>query len=407
MLYLIIILVFVGGFFLVRTRYVDLVIKVNVPDYIDQAPCVIGGLPILGNWKDHSHRLTLLEDGRYEAKLRVQAKTHLEFKFTLGGWESVEKGKRFGEIPNRKIIADRSQIVEFEIANFNGFEDESPTHTRHGKFEYIRNFPSKHLENHRNILIYLPPSYKPDNNKKYPVLYMHDGNNLFDANTAFMGVEWEVDEAAERLIEMDLLHEIIIVGVFNTAARLDEYTPTSSSNMGGGRGPKYLKFLIEELIPVINQKFNTLTGPNNTGIMGSSLGGLISLWAGFEHPDVFGRIGSISPSLWWDSNMMENEYLPQKDRVKHKIWLDMGTQEGLNRQGKSLALQDTRQVSELLKSKGYKQGEDLYYFEHVGAYHDEASWASRIHMPLLFLFGKEGTNISLETGSPAEPHRAA
>ena len=151
---------------------------------------------------------------------------------------------------------------------------------------------------------------------------MHDGNNLFDANTAFMGVEWEVDEAAERLIEMDLLHEIIIVGVFNTAARLDEYTPTSSSKMGGGRGPQYLKFLIDELMPVINQKFNTLTGPANTGIMGSSLGGLISLWAGFEHPEVFGRIGSISPSLWWDSNMMENEYLPNKNRIDHKIWLD-------------------------------------------------------------------------------------
>jgi len=104
---------------------------------------------------------------------------------------------------------------------------------------------------------------------------------------------------------------------------------------------------------------------------------------------------------------MENEYLPNKNRIDHKIWLDMGTQEGLNRQGKSLALQDTRQVSKLLKSKGYKQGQDLYYFEHVGAYHDEASWASRIHMPLLFLFGKEGVNVSLETGNAEEPHRAA
>ena len=407
MLYLIIILAFVGGFFLVRTRYVDLTIKACAPDYLDQAPCIIGALPILGNWKDHSNIMILGEDGRFEAKLRVQANTSFEFKFTLGNWESVEKGKRFGEVPNRKVTANRSQTIEFEIANFAGFEDESPNHTRLGKFEYIRNLPSKYLENQRNILVYLPPSYKPNGSKRYPVLYMHDGNNLFDSNTAFMGVEWEVDEAAERLIEMGLPHEIIIVGVFNTAARLDEYTPTSSSKMGGGRGPQYLKFLIEELIPVINQKFNTLTGPNNTGIMGSSLGGLISLWAGFEHPDIFGRIGSISPSLWWDSNMMENEYLPKKSRIDHKIWLDMGTQEGLNRQGKSLALQDTRQVSDLLKSKGYKQGKDLYYFEHVGAYHDEASWASRIHMPLLFLFGKEGINVSLETGNSEEPHRAA
>ncbi|MEE2923575.1 MAG: alpha/beta hydrolase-fold protein [bacterium] len=390
-----------------RTRYVDLIVRVSAPKYVNQAPCIIGELPLLGNWKDHSHKMTLGEDGRFETKLRVQANTHVEFKFTLGSWESVEKGKRFNEIPNRKIIANRSHTSEFEIANFAGFEDESPNHTRKGKFEYIRNFASKHLENNRNILIYLPPSYKSNSSRKYPVLYMHDGNNLFDANTAFMGVEWEVDEAAERLIEMGLIHEIIIVGVFNTAARLDEYTPTSSSKMGGGRGPKYLKFLIDELMPVINQKFNTLTGPANTGIMGSSLGGLISLWAGFEHPDVFGRIGSISPSLWWDSNMMENEYLPNKNRIDHKIWLDMGTQEGVNRQGKSLALQDTRQVSDLLKSKGYKQGEDLYYFEHVGAYHDEASWASRIHMPLVFLFGKEGINVSLETGNSEAPHRAA
>ena len=209
MLYLIIILAFVGGFFLVRTRYVDLIVRVSAPKYVNQAPCIIGELPLLGNWKDHSHKMTLGEDGRFETKLRVQANTHVEFKFTLGSWELVEKGKRFNEIPNRKIIANRSHTSEFEIANFAGFEDESPNHTRKGKFEYIRNFASKHLENNRNILIYLPPSYKSNSSRKYPVLYMHDGNNLFDANTAFMGVEWEVDEAAERLIEMDLLQEII------------------------------------------------------------------------------------------------------------------------------------------------------------------------------------------------------
>ncbi len=407
MLYLIITLAFVGGFFLVRTRYVDIVIKASAPEYIEEPLSIVGGLPVLGNWLDHSHKMIRRDDGLYETRLRVAANARVEFKFTLGSWESVEKGKRFGEIPNRKISTDRSEIIEFEIANFAGFEDESPDHTRHGKFEYIRNFPSKFLENNRNILVYLPPSYKPASRRKYPVLYMHDGNNLFDSNTAFMGVEWEVDEAAERLIELDLLNEIIIVGVFNTAARLEEYTPTSSSKMGGGQGPKYLKFLIEELMPIINHKFNTLTGPSNTGIMGSSLGGLISLWAGFEHPDVFGRVGSISPSLWWDSNMMEKNYLPKKDRLDHKVWLDMGTQEGLNRQGKSLALQDTRKVCELLKSKGYKQGKDLYYYEHIGAYHDEASWASRIHMPLLFLFGKDGIKIALETGESKEPHRAA
>lgn len=368
---------------------------------------MVGNLMILGNWQHHSHELIKSETGVYETSLRVQASSIIEFKFTLGTWESVEKGPRFGDISNRKIQADKSQVIDIEIANFAGFEGESSSHTRHGKFEFIRSFSSAYLNNHRNILVYLPPSYKHNSDRKYPVLYMHDGNNLFDSNTAFMGVEWEVDEAAEKLIKQDLLQEIIIVGVFNTMARLEEYTPTSSVTMGGGRGPLYLKFLIEELMPVINQKFNTLTGPANTGIMGSSLGGLISLWAGFEHPDVFGRIGSISPSLWWDSNFMEKVYLPTKEQLDHKIWLDMGTFEGLNRQGKSVALQDTQRVSNLLLRKGYQQGHDLFYFEHIGARHDEASWASRIHMPLLFLFGKPEVEVRLDLETEVEPNYAA
>lgn len=407
MLYLIVILAFLVGFYFIRSRYVTLVIRAKAPQYIDNNPRIIGNLPIIGSWKNHNHELQKLESGIFETVLRIPAYEKLEFKFTLGNWESVEKGQRFGDISNRIIDSSKSQVIELEIANFAGFEGESLNHTRKGKFEIIRNFPSRLLNNQRNILVYLPPSYKPNGKRKYPVLYMHDGNNLFDASTAFMGVEWEVDEAAERLIEQDLLQEIIIVGVFNTAARLEEYTPTHTSKMGGGRGPLYLQFLIDELMPVINQKFNTLTGPSNTGIMGSSLGGLISLWAGFEYPEVFGRIGSISPSLWWDTNFMENLYLPKKSKLNHKIWLDMGTNEGLNRQGQSIALKDTQRVSELLVNKGYKQGSDLFYFEHAGAMHDEASWASRIHMPLLFLFGKNECEIHLELSDQSQPDRAA
>jgi predicted alpha/beta superfamily hydrolase len=396
MYYFLIILFFALGYLLVRPRHVNLIIKARAPEYIKNGIFLCGNLPELGAWKEHIP-LVKQGDGIYSLQLRVRKNQQLLFKFTLGNWETVEKGAYFSEVANRSILARKNLAYEFSIQHFSGFEEASASSTLCGDIRYLRNFPSRILHNHRNIIIYLPPSYKTENNKRYPVLYMHDGNNIFDNRTAFGGVDWQVDETAQALIEKGFMKEVIIVGIYNTMGRLEEYTPVYCPLHGGGKGKDYLNFIIKELMPTINNKFRTMTGAKDTGIMGSSLGGLISLYAGFEHPEVFGNIGVVSPSLWWADNYMEKEYLPSKTKPGIKIWLDMGSHEGvINQKGDSVCIKNTRAVNKLLLKMGFKKEHDLFYFEHKGATHDESSWASRIHMPLLFFYGQGNCHIKLE-----------
>jgi predicted alpha/beta superfamily hydrolase len=397
MFYLLTLALFFVGYLFIRAEFVSLTLMVEVPDYTPDRVYLIGNLASLGKWKRFQKKLEKVDERTYKTQLRVPRNQEINFKVSLGDWRSIQKNKRFGEVSNNTLLAEKSGIHHFTVENFGGFECESESHSRVGNFKVLRNFPSRYLGNHRNVLVYLPPSYAKEPERSFPVLYMHDGNNLFDRQTAFMGVEWEVDERAEELMKKNLMREIIIVGINNTAARMEEYTPIRSKQHGGGNGQDYLKFITRELAPTINRKFRTLKGPENTGIMGSSLGGLISLYAGFDFDDHFGLIGAISPSLWWADNYMEKEFMGKfREKKNLKIWMDMGTLEGVNSLGQSQAVSDTRRMQKLLLRMGYVQGEDLYYFEHRGATHDEASWAERIHLPLLYLFGNENSAAYLK-----------
>ncbi|MCO4783491.1 MAG: esterase [Candidatus Cloacimonetes bacterium] len=393
MLYLFVLTLFIVTWFFVKTQYIVLELKVKVPDYTPDQLVIIGNHETLGDWTEQSHLLSRLDQNTFTTTLRVPKNTSLEFKFTLGSWETVQKDQFFQDTNNFRVIAQKSEVVELQVYNFAGFESDSLDHTRQGNFQFLRKFESKFLNNFRNIIVYLPPSYKSDSKKHYPVLYMNDGNNLFDANTAFMGREWEVDNTTQELISKNLIEEIIIVGIYNTMGRLEEYTPTKSKQHGGGKANLYLDFISKELMPVIEKEFRVKTGPENTGLMGSSLGGLVSLYAGFEYSQYFGKVGVISPSLWWDDKYMFREYIPKQKKNSTKIWMDMGTKEGMDSKGVSHALLDTQNMNKLLKEKGYDQ--DLFYFEHQDAAHDEYAWASRMHMPLLYFYGTTDLKIEL------------
>ncbi|MCJ8346249.1 alpha/beta hydrolase-fold protein [bacterium] len=227
MLYILVLLIFIVGWFFVKTQYIVIELQVKVPEYTPDQLFIIGNHDIMGNWSEQIHQLIKVDDQHFSTNLRVPKNTSLEFKFSLGSWETVQKDVFFNDTPNFIIVAKSSERIDLEVSNFAGFECESQTHTRVGHFKFLRKFESKFLNNHRNIIIYLPPSYKKESQKTYEVLYMNDGNNLFDACTAFMGREWEVDNTCQELIEKKLIEEIIIVGVYNTMGRLEEYTPTS------------------------------------------------------------------------------------------------------------------------------------------------------------------------------------
>src|SRR3954466_5077224 len=244
-----------------------------------------------------------------------------------------------------------------------------------------RKFRSQFLEPARTLIVYVPPGYDTNAHKRYPVLYMHDGQNLFDSSTAFGGNEWRLDDTAEELIERGAIEPLIIVGIYNTGEqRIHEYTPTADPKLGGGKADLYGRMLVEEVKPFIESNYRTLNGAENTGLGGSSLGGLVTLHLGLKYPQIFGKLAILSPSVWWDNKVIlrEIERIPQKPNLK--IWLDMGTEEG------GMALEDTEMLRDAMRAKGWAVGKDLAYSEIEGATHSEASWAERVGPFLQFLF---------------------
>jgi hypothetical protein len=240
-----------------------------------------------------------------------------------------------------------------------------------GTVKVLRDVRSDVLGNTRDILVYLPPSY-PTANRTYPTLYMHDGQNLFDKATSFAG-EWRVDEALEELAEDGI--EAIVVGVPNTGSdRLNEYSPFRDARFGGGRAADYVKFIVETVKPLVDDAFRTTGDRDGTGTIGSSMGGLISLYAFFAR-------GALI------------EYLERARFVGGRIYLDVGTHEGRPRDRDPLHLRGrpreyvrmVRDARDLLVRKGYREGPDLLYVEEEGAVHNEAAWAERLPQLLRFL----------------------
>jgi len=262
-----------------------------------------------------------------------------------------------------------------------------PKHTLTGNIKRHRRFRSKILGNHRDVLVYLPRGYSRFSRRRYPVLYLQDGQNVFDAATSFAGVEWGVDETAQRLIRRNLIEPLIIVAVANmTDDRIHEYAPTPGvidskakrQKHSKGLARKYGRFLTEELRPYIDKKYRTKPEAEFTGLGGSSLGALLTLSVGLWFPNAFTRLIVMSPSVWWDDCVIYKMVEELDKKPPLKIWLDTGTREpGWER---------VRTLLDSLIEKGWRLGEDLIYAEIEGGDHSEGAWAARVDPALRFLF---------------------
>jgi predicted alpha/beta superfamily hydrolase len=249
-------------------------------------------------------------------------------------------------------------------------------------------FPSRFLGNRRRLTVYLPPGYDIDHQRRYPVLYLHDGQNLFDAAAAAFGVAWDAHLTAERLIQDGRIPPLILVGIDNTPARIDEYTiHRDRRHQGGGRGRLYARFLAEEVKPFIDSRYRTLPDRQHTGVAGSSLGGLISLAIVREQGEHFGLCGVLSPSLWWGRGQMLRDVARDGDLLKRvRLWIDMGTREGHGRTAWE-GVRRTRQLVRHLERAGLRHGEHFRYEEVHGGEHNEAAWGARFDRVLVYLFG--------------------
>ncbi len=263
------------------------------------------------------------------------------------------------------------------------------SHTLTGDIRRHPDFPSALLGNRREVLVYLPPGYSRSR-LRYPVLYMQDGQNVFDAATSYTGVEWGIDETAQRLITAGEIASVIVVAVANTGEdRIHEYTPTrgryeifGTPGRSKGLASRYGRFLVEELKPFIDKRYRTRREGEYTGLGGSSLGGLATLVLALRFPGVFTRLAVMSPSVWWDDCILYKLVDDIKRRPPLKIWLDTGTAEpGWERAG---VLRDH------LVAKGWVEGQDLVYKDYEGAGHDEGAWAARMDEVLRYLFPPRG-----------------
>jgi predicted alpha/beta superfamily hydrolase len=255
----------------------------------------------------------------------------------------------------------------------------------------LHEFRSRSFRNTRFLRVWLPPGYDaPENSiKRFPILYLNDGQNLFEPSTSFTGVEWQVDETAERLIREGRVAPMIIVGIDNAGKdRLREYMPyrSFSPTMLRVQGSRYPNFLIKDVIPFIARTYRIAPGPENTGLGGSSLGALISLYTAASHPGWFGHLLLESPSLWTSNRQMIKASRAVK-QWPERIFLATGTAEaGREDQDRSM-VDDVRELAGIFRRAGLDDRR-LKLVVEEGATHHESAWARRFPEALTFLFGK-------------------
>jgi len=345
-----------------------------------------GNVAVLGAWSGRGVALTSDGARRFAASVPLEPGTKLEFKVTRGGWDTVEKGPGGEEIPNRAWTVSGADTIRVRVGAWRdqtGGPRVPPRHTLTGDIREHPDFASAFVKA-RTIRVWLPPGYAADTTRRYPVLYFHDGNNVFDAATSFIGVEWGVDEAADRLVRSGRVPPFIVVAVDNTPDRMSEYTPVADPRHGGGGAAAYARFLLEELKPWIDRNYRTRTDAAATGAVGSSLGGIVSLWLGLEFPGTFGLIGVVSPAAWWADGDLARRVTAAPD-AGLRIWLDVGTREGAEAAGQERWVRDARALNAALLARGYREGIDLHYEEVEGAGHSETAWAARVDRILEFL----------------------
>ncbi len=259
-----------------------------------------------------------------------------------------------------------------------------------GRYITINGFESKILGNKRSLRIFLPESYS-SSSRNYPVLYMHDGQNIYYSTNNKM--KWNIDKNIDNLVKQNKIEEIIIVGIDNTGERISEYTPTPHGNYGGGKGKLYADFIVNEVKPFIEENFRVLKSKHNTGIAGSSLGGLISLYTALWYPDTFGIVGCISPSFWWDIENTIKNLQSAYQLTNTKIYIDMGYME-MNTDKNKDGIEDTIYTTRVVFFELQKLGIDypnLIYLEDPKGMHNEITWSERVNNFIIFGFSTQKT----------------
>jgi predicted alpha/beta superfamily hydrolase len=334
---------------------------------------------------DAASRLSPAADGTWVLEIQVPARRALQFKLTRGSWDTVEKGSGGEELANRSVIVCEGGCeARVAVARWRDRGDPPRRHTLTGHVEVLHVDDVTQPANRRRVWVYLPPGYG-DAGRRYPVLYLQDGQNVFDAATSFAG-EWEVDKSLDAMSAGGFGAPIVVAVDHSGARRLHEYAPWYDDELAcGGGGDAYLRFLVERVKAEIDARYRTAPGREHTGIAGSSAGGLLALYAGIRMPQVFSRIGALSPSLDLAEGAIFNQVRGTVRQHPTRIWLDVGADEGG-------FWAESRYLARLVRRMGWRLAragfgpEELRVVVDPDGRHDEASWARRFPDAVRWLF---------------------
>ncbi len=339
-------------------------------------------------WNPSSTPMVADGNGNY-TYIIAESSGSVEYKFTRGSWATVEGNAEGKYLPNRKFSFTGSpQTISVTILTW---EDTGTSNqgTAASNVQIMNNaFYMPQLNRSRRIWLYLPPDYQTSA-KSYPVIYMHDGQNLFDSKTSFAG-EWEVDETLNRLYN-DGDYGAIVVGIDNGGnERINEYTPWNNPQYGGGDGDKYMQFVAETLKPYIDANYRTKPEAEHTALIGSSLGALISTYGGVKYADVFSKIGSFSPAYWIVSTQFDT-YINTSDKnlSNMRIYFVAGTTESA-----TIAAEITTAKNNL-QGKGLTAGNTLVKLDSYGQ-HNENYWKGEFATAYKWLFQNPNQNNPIQ-----------
>ena len=335
-----------------------------------------GNVEELGRWDVTAVPMTRMDDNRWEAILSLQTDNRVEFKVTRGSWETEEVAANGSLLPNHGFTPVDGGRVEIQVAGWKDARVQKPVSRITGDYRYLPQVHSKFLDHDRDVIVWFPPGYEAHPTRRYPVLYMHDGRQVFDPSTSTWGQDWQVDELAQDMILNGELEPFLVVAVDCTDARRDEYSPAKKGN-------DYVRFLIEELKPMVDATWQT--DPERSAIAGASMGGLISFHAAWQRPDVFFGAACLSPAFVerYGHACFEQVEASKGRWPDLKLFLSCGGAAGLEAE----LLDGTLKMADLLRKSGYPE-QNLSVRIESWAEHNEAAWARMTPHWLRFLFGR-------------------
>lgn len=342
----------------------------------------------VNGWNPSDNNSIMQPDGLGAYQLIIPEGTGtVEYKFTRGSWATVEGNANGGFLPNRTFtFTGVPQTLNLTIQSWEDITGGNNSTATANVQILSPNFYMPQLDRNRRIWLYLPPDYHTST-KNYPVLYMKDGQNLFDNLTSFSG-EWQVDETLNTLFEQGD-YGAIVVGIDNgSSERLNEYSPWVNNQYGGGQGEEYMQFIAETLKPYIDENFRTRTEPELNALIGSSMGALIATYGACEYPNLFRKIGSFSPAYWFALSDL-NTYLSTASNLSdQRIYFVAGQNES------STMVPNITTVRTTMQNNGLTTSNTFTKIDSYGT-HTESYWRGEFGAAYQWLFMDE--NLSIET----------